>query len=160
MSREIVALSEDERDEVFEVINAAAQRYEGVNPARSDIDPYISLGELYGELDEMQFYGAVRDRLEGVIGLQEQPDVSLIRRLYVRPSVHREGIGTDLLETGIERAASETVLVGTWEEAEWALEFYEDNGFGNLGAHLDLLSTYWEIPDQRREASVVLRYET
>jgi len=158
MSREITVLSGAERGEIFEVINAAAGMYEGVIPPEADTDPYMPMSELEAEMDEMQFYGAVRDRIVGVIGVQERSGVSLIRHLYVRPDAQREGIGTELLETGIERADSETVLVGTWGAAEWAIEFYAEHGFENLGTDTDLLSTYWDIPDHQREASVVLRY--
>lgn len=159
MSRETRVLSEADKRDVFEVINAAARMYDGVIPEASDTDPYMPTGELEEEMDQMQFYGAICDRLVGVIGVQERSDVSLIRHLYVRPDSQREGVGTDLLETGIGRAASETVLVGTWKAAEWAIEFYEKNGFEFLGTDTDLLSTYWEIPAHQMEASVVLRYE-
>lgn len=159
MSHEIRELSKEDREEIFEVINAAAEMYEGVIPEEHNTAPYMPREELDEEMDEMQFFGAIRDRIIGVIGVQERSDVSLIRHLYVRPSVQHEGIGTDLLETGIERADSETVLVGTWKAADWALDFYDENGFENLGTDVDLLSTYWEIPDNQRGASVVLQYE-
>lgn len=159
MNRELTVLSTADREDIFEVINSAAALYEGVIPEESDTDPYMPMDELKAEMDEMEFYGAVRDRLEGVIGVQDLSDVSLIRHLYVRPDSQREGIGTELLEMGLERADSKTVLVGTWKAAEWAIEFYEQNGFENLGTAIDLLSTYWEIPEHQKEASVVLKYE-
>lgn len=115
--------------------------------------------ELADALDEMQFYGATDGTLVGVVGLQERADVSLIRHLYVRPEVQREGVGTALLEAALERAGSATVLVGTWEAAGWAVAFYERNGFELLGTDVELLSTDWEVPPAQLEASVVLRYE-
>lgn len=127
-------------------------------PEESDADPYMSMDELEREMDEMRFYGVFRGRLVGVIGVQERSDVSLVRHLYVRPGSQREGIGTELLRTGIDRTESETVLVGAWAAAEWAIEFYERNGFENLGTDTDLLSTYWDVPDHQEKASVVLRY--
>jgi GNAT superfamily N-acetyltransferase len=159
MTREVTALSETDRKAVFEVINAAAEMYEGSIPEESDTTPYMSMGELEAEMERIQFYGDVRDRLAGVIGIQERPSVSLIRHLYVRPEHQRRGIGTGLLEAGIERTDSPTVLVGTWAAAEWAVDFYESNGFENLGADMELLSEYWDVPEYQRAASVVLRYE-
>jgi GNAT superfamily N-acetyltransferase len=158
MDDAIVTLSADDRDEVLAVINAAAERYRGVIPAESDTDPYMSAAELESALAAMQFYGAVRDRLVGVIGTQERADVSLVRHLYVRPPAQGEGIGTALLERALERADAETVLVGTWKAAEWAVEFYRANGFELLGTDRDLLATYWDVPEHQRDHSVVLRY--
>lgn len=159
MRRDITLLSQADKADIFDVINAAAEMYEGVIPPESDTDPYMPMGELDAEMDEMEFYGFIRNRLVGVIGVQERSDVSLIRHLYVLPDFQREGIGTDLLEAGIERADSATILVGTWKAAEWAIDFYEKNGFEHLGTDSELLSTYWDIPDHQLEASVVLRYE-
>lgn len=156
---EIRALSAADRPAIFEVINTAAERYAGAIPEESDTDPYMPMAELSAEMAEMEFYGAGHDPLAGVIGLQERADVSLVRHLYVRPDAQRQGIGTALLEAGIERAESGTVLVGTWAAAEWAVEFYEANGFERLGADRDLLSTYWDVPAHQAAASVVLRHE-
>lgn len=150
MIREITVLSEVDREIIFEVINAAAEMYEGIIPQESDTDPYMPMDELEAEMDVMQFYGVVRDRLEGVIGVQERSDGSLIRHLYVRPDSQRRGIGTELLETGLERSDSRTVLVGPWKAAEWAIEFSEQNGFDNLGTDIDLLSSYWEVPEHHK----------
>lgn len=158
MGQDITVLSEADKADIYEVINAAAEMYRGEIPPEADTDPYMPMNELEDEMAAMQFYGAVRDRLIGVIGIQERADVSLIRHLYVRPAAQREGVGTRLLERGIERADSDVVLVGTWGGADWAIEFYEQNGFENLGSDTELLSTYWEIPDFQLAASVVLRY--
>lgn len=159
MDREVSALSMADTADIYEVINAAAEMYEGVIPAESETDPYMPMDELDAEMGAMQFFGFNRDELEGVIGLQERSDVSLIRHLYVRPSSQRTGIGTALLDSGLDRAASSIVLVGTWAAAEWAIDFYEQHGFENLGTNVDLLSTYWDIPEHQIAASVVLRYE-
>lgn len=159
MCTDIAVLSDGDRTDIAGVINAAATRYEGVIPEEADTDPYMPMEELEREMAEIQFYGIRRDRLVGVIGLQERGDASLIRHLYVHPEVQREGIGTKLLETGIKRADSRTVLVGTWKAAEWAVRFYEQYGFENLGTDIDRLRTYWDIPNDQTEASVVLRYQ-
>lgn len=159
MTQELRELGGAETAEIFEVINAAAERYRGVIPAESDTDPYMPMAEVEAEMEEMRCYGWYADRLAGVVGIQERADVSLIRHLYVHPAFQRQGIGTRLLEEALERSASETVLVGTWKAAEWAVAFYERRGFENLGTDVELLSEYWEIPAYQREASVVLRYE-
>lgn len=158
MNREVTVLSTADQTDIFEVINEAAERYEGKIPAEAETDPYMPMAEVTAEMADMQFLGTGRDQLEGVIGIQERFDASLIRHLYVRPAAQREGIGTKLLDAGIDRASSSTILVGTWAGAEWAIDFYERFGFENLGTNHDLLSTYWDIPEHQLEASVVLRY--
>lgn len=159
MSIEIRELSEEDCERVFEVINAAAGAYEGLIPEESDTDPYMTMEELRIEMAQMRVYGALDGSLLGVIGTQERDDVSLVRHLYVHPAVQQSGIGARLLERALEQVSSGTVLVGTWAAAEWAISFYEKNGFENLGASDELLSTYWDIPDHQRSASVVLRRE-
>ena len=153
-------LAEDDREAIFAVINEAAAAYRGVIPAESDTDPYLPMAELEAEMAEMRFFG-VRDddRLVGVIGVQDVDDVTLIRHLYVRPEVQRQGIGTSLLLDALDRAASETVLVGTWKAAEWAVDFYERHEFTNLGTDIELLQRYWDVPAQQMAASVVLRFD-
>jgi hypothetical protein len=48
--------------------------------------------------------------------------------------------------------------VGTWAAAEWAVRFYENNGFRlTTTKEKDrLLKTYWNIPERQVETSVVL----
>lgn len=159
MAADIRTLTEGDRSAIFDVINVAAEKYRGVIPAESDTDPYMPMAELTEEMAEMQFYGIGEDPLVGVIGVQELDDVSLIRHLYVRPADQRQGLGTTLLETAIDRADSGTILVGTWKAADWAIDFYRKNGFTNLGTDIDLLSRYWAVPEHQMAASVVLRYD-
>ncbi len=70
-----------------------------------------------------------------------------------------KGLELVSLRTGIERAESERILVGTWKAANWAIDFYERYGFNNLGTDIALLSSYWDIPDHQMKASVVLEYK-
>jgi hypothetical protein len=56
------------------------------------------------------------------------------------------------------------ILIGTWASAEWAIRFYERNGFelASEEQKTELLKTDWDIPDRQIETSVVLaqsRYE-
>lgn len=156
---EITALSASDIDRILEVITAAAVAYRGLIPAESDTVPYMTRQELAAEMREMRFFGAHDDGFAGVIGIQEQADVTLIRHLYVRPDAQRAGVGTALLETGIDEAAHDIILVGTWKTAEWAVAFYTTFGFEFLGTDTTRLATYWDIPDHQLNASVVLRYE-
>jgi GNAT superfamily N-acetyltransferase len=158
MNFDIRPLEQDDRRQAADVINAAAAAYRGVIPEESDTDPYMPVEELHRESELMTFFGAYDgDTLLGVLAVQERDDVSLIRHLYVRPGVQGSGIGTALLTHGTEAAATETILVGTWRAAEWAIAFYETNGFENLGTDEELLSTYWDIPEHQLSASVVLQ---
>jgi GNAT superfamily N-acetyltransferase len=159
MNTEIRVLTASDEEEMYEVINTAAEAYSGLIPEESDTEPYMPMDELRSEVARMTFFGATDDRLLGVIGIQERDDVSLIRHLYVRPTRQRSGIGTRLLERAIRHATAETVLVGTWAAADWAISFYEKNGFENLGADDALLSNYWDIPEYQRSSSVVLHRE-
>lgn len=159
MAVDIRKLTAADRSAIHDVINAAAEKYRGVIPEESDTDPYMPMAELMDAMNGMEFFGAGEDSLVGVIGVQERDDVSLIRHLYVRPADQRQGIGTALLETAIDRADSGTILVGTWKTADWAIAFYRRNGFANLGTEIDLLSRYWAVPEHQMAASVVIRYD-
>jgi len=66
-------------------------------------------------------------------------------------------VGTNLLRH-VERLAHKPILIGTWADASWAIEFYRRNGF-TVVSHSDkerLLRTYWSIPERQIETSVVL----
>lgn len=67
------------------------------------------------------------------------------------PSVGRPG--------SVDGRTGQWILVGTWRAADWAIDFYEANGFVNRGTDLGLLNRYWEIPTYHAEASVVLEYD-
>ena len=154
----IVPLDGDDREAIREVINAAATAYDGVIPPTCYADPYMDAEELADEMAEMDFVGGERSsRLLGVMGFQPVLDVCLIRHLYVRPAHQRTGIGTRLLTHGIDRADGRPLLVGTWAAADWAITFYENHGFENLGTDRQLLSRYWDVTDEHAAASVVLR---
>jgi hypothetical protein len=54
---------------------------------------------------------------------------------------------------------SETpILIGTWHDAVWAVEFYQKHGFALVSAVEKgrLLRKYWSIPERQIETSVVL----
>jgi GNAT superfamily N-acetyltransferase len=150
---------DDERSAILAIVNAAAETYRGVIPADRWHEPYMDAGELDRELAAgVAFWGYEKDgELVGVMGIQPVGDVDLIRHAYVRPGSQRLGVGGALL--GHLRAQSDRrALVGTWAAAEWAIRFYERNGFELVSPEqkTELLRRYWSIPERQIETSVVL----
>jgi N-acetylglutamate synthase-like GNAT family acetyltransferase len=141
------------------VVNDAAEAYRGVIPADRWHEPYMSEGELRGEIAAgVAFWGAEDGgQLVGVMGLQDVQDVALIRHAYVATTARRVGIGGRLLQHLLTQT-DRPILVGTWAAATWAIRFYEKHGF-TLTAPAEkarLLRRYWSIPDRQIETSVVL----
>jgi GNAT superfamily N-acetyltransferase len=117
--------------------------------------------ELHEEISlGVQFYGWITDNiLIGVMGIQSRNEVTLIRHSYIRPRYQRMGIGTKLLHHLIDLADTQTILVGTWNDATWAIRFYENNGFRCVSREESnkILRTYWSIPERQVETSIVLK---
>jgi len=149
----------DDRVAILAIVNAAAEAYRGVIPDDRWHDPYMSADELAGQIAAgVEFWGYESDgELAGVMGIQEVGDVDLIRHAYVRPERQGEGIGRGLLEH-LRGTTSRRILIGTWAAAEWAIRFYERNGFVKTSpARKDeLLRAYWDIPARQVQTSVVL----
>ena len=150
---------EDERGELLEIVNAAAEAYRGVIPADRWREPYMDAAELDQEIAAgVRFWGCeAQGRLAGVMGIQAVRDVDLIRHAYVRPDVQGAGVGRRLLEH-LLASADRPLLVGTWAAAEWAIRFYRRNGFEPVTPEQKdrLLKSYWSIPERQVETSVVL----
>ncbi len=66
--------------------------------------------------------------LQAVMGVQDVLDVTLIRHAYVRTSKRRGGLGSRLLRH-LQSLTKRRVLIGTWADASWAIDFYEKHGF-------------------------------
>jgi GNAT superfamily N-acetyltransferase len=149
----------DEHAIVLTIINAAAEAYRGVIPPDRWHDPYMSHTELENELAAgVSFWGYARDgELIGVMGIQPVLDVTLIRHAYVSPAYQRHGIGAALLEH-LRQRTQRRMLVGTWAAATWAIAFYRRHGFELVPPErkVELLRTYWTIPDRQIQTSVVL----
>src|SRR5262249_59467890 len=113
---------DDERDEIFSIVNAAAEAYRGVIPADRWHEPYMSAGELDDEIAAgVAFWGYELDgALVGVMGIQRVRDVDLIRHAYVLPASQGRGVGGALLER-LRAGSARRMLVGTWAAAEWAV---------------------------------------
>ena len=151
----------DERDAMFEIINAAAEAYRGVIPADCWHEPYMSARELEREIAAgVAFWGYEADgALLGVMGIQEVRDVDLIRHAYVRPGVQGRGVGSALL-AHLRGLTTRRILIGTWAAAEWAVRFYQRHGFELVSPQdkATLLRKYWTVSDRQIETSVVLAY--
>jgi len=141
------------------IVNDAAQAYRGVIPVDRWREPYMPADELAKEIaDGVVFWVAEEEgRLLGVMGIQDKGDVALVRHAYVARTTQRKGVGTRLLRH-VEGLAGKPILIGTWAEASWAVEFYRRNGFVVVPkTHKDrLLRKYWSIPQRQIETSVVL----
>jgi GNAT superfamily N-acetyltransferase len=141
------------------IVNAAAQAYRGVIPADRWHEPYMAPDELGKEIaDGVVFWVAEEDGgLSGVMGIQDKGEVALVRHAYVAPTTQRKGVGTKLLRH-VEGLTGKPILIGTWADASWAIEFYRRNGYTIVpNAHKDaLLRRYWAIPARQVETSVVL----
>ena len=148
---------------ILQVINDAAQAYRGVIPGDRWKEPYMSAEELRKEMEDgVRFYGWVEDdALLGVMGIQSVKDTTLIRHSYVLTRSQGTGIGGKLLNHLMSLAETPEILVGTWEDATWAIRFYEKHGFRLVPREEKdrLLRGYWNIPDRQIETSVVLRFK-
>jgi GNAT superfamily N-acetyltransferase len=147
-------------ERLYFIINEAARVYEGAIPADCYPQPYMPMSELEAELKRVTFFGWELDgELVGVMGLEPIKDVTLIRHAYVLPQWQRQGISTRLLEYVKPLVKTRRLLVGTWADASWAIDFYKKQGFELMPDKDELLKTYWDIPQRQIETSVVLGVE-
>lgn len=144
---------------IYTIINDAAEAYRSVIPVDRWHEPYMNRDQLVGEIgDGVIFLGAEQEgQLNGVMGIQDKGDVTLIRHAYVRTGIQKQGIGSLLLHH-IERLTEKPILIGTWEDATWAISFYHRNGYQLVTQEEKnrLLKKYWSIPERQIETSVVL----
>jgi GNAT superfamily N-acetyltransferase len=142
---------------MYEIINEAARKYEGVIPADRYHQPYMPMDELLNEMKRMEFAGWEEDaHLVGVMGLEPVKDTTLIRHAYVIPEAQGKGIGGKLFRHLMKTVITPEVLVGTWAASYWAIAFYGKHGFVNRDDKDALLRKYWNVPDRQIETSVVL----
>jgi GNAT superfamily N-acetyltransferase len=147
---------------IFEIVNNAAQAYNGVIPGDCWHDPYMPQDYLRHELDAgVMFWGYEENgELLGTMGIQDVQEVTLIRHAYVRTAHRNKGIGGKLI-SHLKTLTTRPTLVGTWQAATWAIRFYEHYGF-KLVSYAEkerLLRKYWNIPERQTETSVVLANE-
>lgn len=156
----IKKLSAKEAQVIYEIINQAASAYRGAIPDDCYHEPYMPKEELRQEMKSMTFLGwAEKGKIVGVMGFQPIKDVTLIRHAYVLPDYQGKGIGTRLLNHLKQITRTRHLLVGTWVDATWAIEFYQKHGFKLLPNKDELLIKYWNISQRQIETSVVLGIE-
>ena len=145
---------------ILHIINEASLKYKGVIPDNCWNEPYMSEQELINEFnDGVCMYGYQHNNtLVGVIGVQEVKDVILIRHAYTLSSHQGKGVGSALLEYLLKKNKNCRLLVGTWKNATWAIQFYKKFDFilHTKEETTLLLKKYWNIPTKQIENSVVL----
>jgi GNAT superfamily N-acetyltransferase len=142
------------------IVNAAARAYyRGVIPGDRWQEPYMPADELNKEISDGVIFWVAEDnrRLIGMMGIQDKDEVALVRHAYVEQTAQRRGVGTSLLRHVLS-LTRKPVLIGTWADASWAIEFYRKNGFTIVSKEQKdhLLRQYWSIPERQVETSVVL----
>jgi len=144
---------------ILAIVNAAAQAYRGVIPIDRWREPYMPADELAEEISDGVIFWVAEDhgRLVGMMGIQDKEEVALVRHAYVEPTAQKRGVGTSLLRY-VQNLTDKPVLIGTWADASWAIEFYRKNGFTVVSSEQKehLLRQYWSIPERQVETSVVL----
>jgi GNAT superfamily N-acetyltransferase len=145
---------------ILYIINNASLRYKGIIPDDCWHEPYMSEQELIDEFSNgVRMYGYHHHhKLIGVIGIQKIQDIILIRHAYTLTSYQGKGAGSALLEYLLKKNKNSRLLVGTWKNATWAIQFYEKFDFilHTKEETTLLLKKYWNIPSKQIENSVVL----
>jgi N-acetylglutamate synthase-like GNAT family acetyltransferase len=144
---------------IYAIVNDAADAYRGIIPADRWREPYMPREELQEQIEAGVVFWGYEDegQVQGVMGIQDVLDVTLIRHAYVRTARRNRGIGGQLLAE-LRRKTDRPTLIGTWAAAEWAVRFYQHHGFRMVTPQEKdrLLRKYWSIPDRQVETSVVL----
>lgn len=151
----------DDAQRIYFIINEAAKAYDGAIPVDRYHQPYMPMEELERETKRIIFFGwEVNGELVGVMGIEPIKDVTLIRHAYVLPQWQKQGIGSKLLNHARSLITTSRLLVGTWADAQWAIDFYQKRGFSLLADKDELLKIYWDIPQRQIETSVVMGTHT
>jgi len=141
------------------IINEAAQAYKAAIPKDCWKEPYMSKDDILREIEDgVVFWGYEEEGgMVAVMGIQDIHDVTLVRHAYVRPSRQKQGLGGELLSY-LQLQTTRPILIGTWADARWAINFYENNGFRTVPPEIKdmLLRRYWTIPERQIESSIVL----
>ena len=157
----IAEYTKKELSSILFVINNAAKKYKGVIPDYCWSDPYMSEQELVNEFSAgVRMYGYNQNnKLVGVMGIQKLTNVTLIRHAYTLTAYQGRGVGKSLLNFLFEINQNNLLLVGTWQDATWAISFYEKFGFvlQEKNQKNQLLKKYWNISSKQIKNSVVLK---
>ncbi len=145
---------------ILYVINDASLKYKGIIPNDCWHEPYMTTQKLINEFaNGVRMFGYNKNnKLVGVMGIQELKDVTLIRHAYILTRYQGIGIGKSLLQNLFKINKNSCLLVGTWQNATWAIQFYEKFGFllHTKKQTAQLLKKYWNLPSKQIENSVVL----
>jgi len=146
---------------ILHVINEAAVKYKGVIPDKCWHDPYMLEKELIDEFKNgVHMFGFKNnEKLLGVMGIQKIKNVILIRHAYTLTQYQGSGIGKSLLKYLIQKKPNACFLVGTWQEATWAIKFYEKFNFvlQSKKQTAQFLNQYLNISLDQIKNSVVLK---
>ena len=146
---------------ILHVINEAAVKYKGVIPDKCWHDPYMLEKELIDDFKNgVHMFGFKNnEKLLGVMGIQKIKNVILIRHAYTLTPYQGLGIGKSLLKYLIQKKPNACFLVGTWQEATWAIKFYEKFNFflQSKKQTAQFLNQYWDISLDQIKNSVVLK---
>ena len=157
----IAEYTNKELSSILFVINDAAKKYKGVIPDDCWNDPYMSEQELVNEFSAgVRMYGYNQNnKLVGVMGIQKLTNVTLIRHAYTLTAYQGRGVGKSLLNFLFEINQNNLLLVGTWQDATWAINFYEKFGFvlQDKNQKNQLLKKYWNISSNQIKKSVVFK---
>ena len=160
----IIENTKKDLSSILHVINDAALKYKGVIPDDCWHEPYMLEEELVNEFDNgVHMFGYNQNnKLVGVMGIQKLKDVTLIRHAYTLTKYQGMGIGKSLLQHLFKLNKSSYLFVGTWQDATWAIQFYEKFGFicHTKKQTAQLLNKYWDISLKQIENSVVLEKYT
>ncbi|MDQ0898626.1 GNAT family N-acetyltransferase [Paenibacillus sp. V4I7] len=129
-----------DKDVIYQIINDAAQAYEGVIPYDMYHEPYMTMEELNHEMNEgVMFWGLEENNeLLGVMGIQDKGEVSLIRHAYVKTNQRKGGIGTKLLNH----------LINLTDKPIETIEWASRAGIQTLNMHLNN-GIYFTLPHER-----------
>ena len=157
----IIECTKNNISNILYVINDASLKYKGIIPNDCWHEPYMTKQKLISEFaNGVRMFGYNKDsNLVGVMGIQELKDVTLIRHAYILTQYQGLGIGKALLQHLFKIKTSSCLLVGTWRDATWAIQFYEKFGFvlHTKKQTAQLLKKYWSLPSKQIENSVVLK---
>jgi N-acetylglutamate synthase-like GNAT family acetyltransferase len=155
----IISSTPNDFSEIYEIINDAASAYKGIIPEDRWHEPYMAKDELQGQIDDGVEFWCYQEEgmILGVMGIQDKGDVTLIRHAYVKTKARNKGIGGKLLRH-LGELTTKPILIGTWADATWAIDFYKKHGFRLVSFEEKerLLRKYWKIPLRQIETSVVL----
>ena len=139
-SHVIRPVGKDDLETVLAIINETNKiSYRAIIPPERFKDPFMSLDELAGEAERMDFFLCEEDdQAIGVGALEERgSSIGVIYRLYILPAFQRSGVGSALL-SHIERHARglsiSEILVWTASKAAWAVSFYKRQGYAEVEA--------------------------